>query len=208
MNHFWFPVAATTFLLAVAAVVAVGIRLARDDFEPRVPPRVKEYTWPVAEGVRYRDYEHVGVDQFTFKSCLVEKRRVGSLTLGAFNVLVIHDLTVNFFPEGGGRHKEEGPAEREMFDRVLLAQGKERRGFSGVRIHGLTVNRLASNKLERVFSAKMGESALGKEGLSLHGAVVSAPDGQEEQVGSARLLLKPSPALVYLKDGVRHQVSL
>lgn len=208
MKRFWFPVAATTFLLAVAAVVAVGIRLARDEFEPRVPRRVKEYTWPVAENFRYRDYEHIGVDQFTFKSCHVEKRRVGSLTFGAFNVLVIHELTVNFFPEGGGLHKEEGLAEREMFDRVLLAQVKERRGFSGVRIHGLTVNRLASNKLERVFSAKTGESALGKEGLSLHGTVVRAPDGQEEQVESARLLLKPSPALVYLKDGVRHQVSL
>jgi hypothetical protein len=207
MKRFWGPVAVALFLLAVAAVVAVGIRLARDGFEPHVPRRVKEYTWPVAENFRYRDYEHIGVDQFTFKSCHVEKRRVGSLTLGAFNVLVIHDLIVNFFPEGG-LHKEEGPAERELFEGVLLAQDKERRGFSGVRIHGLTVNRLASNTLERVFSAKMGESALGKEGLSLHGTVVRAPGGQEEQVGNARLLLKPSPALVYLKDGVRHQVSL
>lgn len=208
MNRFWKPVAAATFLLALAAFVTAGIRLASDEFEPRVPPRVKEYTWPVAEGVRYRDYEHVGVDQFTFKSCHVEKRRVGSLTLGAFNVLVIHDLTVNFFPEGGGLQKEEGPAERELFDRALLAKDKERQGFSGVRIQGLTVNRLASNTLERVFSAKMGETTFGKDGLSLHGTVVRAPDGREEQVGSARLLLKPSPALVYLKDGVRHQVSL
>jgi hypothetical protein len=208
MKRFWLPVAVTTFLLAVAALVATGIRLARDEFEPRVPHRVKEYTWPVAENFRYRDYEHVGVDQFTFKSCHIEKRRIGYLTLGSFNVLVIHELIVNFFPEGGGLHKEEGPAERELFEGVLLAQDKERRGFSGVRIHGLTVNRLASNTLERVFSAKMGESALGKEGLSLHGTVVRSPDGREEQVGSARLLLKPSPALVYLKDGARHQVSL
>ncbi len=207
MKRFWKPVAAALFLLALAVFVATSVKLGRDGLTPYVPRRVKEYTWPVAENFRYRDYEHIGVDQFTFKSCHVEKRRVGSLTLGAFNVLVIRDLNVNFFPEGG-LHKEEGPAEREMFDRVLLAQNKERRGFSGVRIHGLTVNRLASNTLERVFSAKMGESALGKEGLSLHGTVVRAPDGREEQVGSARLLLKPSPALVYVKDGVRHQVSL
>lgn len=208
MKRFWGPVAVALFLLALAALVAAGIRLARDEFEPRVPRRVKEYTWPVAEEVRYRDYEHIGVDQFTFKSCHIEKRRVGYLTLGSFNVLVIHDLTVNFFPEGGGRQKEEGPAERELFDRALLAKDKERQGFSGVRIQGLTVNRLASNTLERVFRAKMGETTFGKDGLSLHGAVVRAPDGREEQVGSARLLLKPSPALVYLKDGVRHQVSL
>ena len=208
MKRFWLPVAATTFLLALAAFVAAGIRLCRDEGAPRFPRRVKEYTWPVAEEVRYRDYEHIGIDQFTFKSCHVEKRRVGSLTLGAFNVLVIHELTVNSFPEGGGLHKEEGPAEREMFDTVLLAQDKARGGFSGVRIQGLTVNRLASNKLVRVFRAKLVESTFGKEGLSLHGTVVRTTDGREEQVRSARLLLKPSPRLVYLKDGVSHQVSL
>ena len=209
VRRLWLTVAAALFAAALGCAAGIRFVWKGGVRAPGSPVRQKAYSVPVAEGVRYRDLQHLGFDRFAFKSCRVEKRRSGAITFGAFNVLVVEGLTVNVpaapeikaLPEKGGA---EGFAEQ-----FLLSQGFAAGRFSGLRVDGLTVNRCASNRVERVFTAALAESGFGKnEGLKLRECVVSAPDGSATPVREARLVMEPEPALVYLLGGAERRLAI
>jgi hypothetical protein len=174
------------------------------------PVRQKEYVRLIAEGVRYRDFKHFGLDCFSFDRCRVEKRRRGPVTFGAFNVLVVDGLVLNVPVETEPTEtSRQDRLPKEGFTEAFLGSfdlGLER--FSGVRIQGLTVNRSCSNRTARVFSAEQAESGFGKDGLHLQQCVIHTPEGGEARVSEARLMLKPTLALVYLLDGVEQRINL
>lgn len=181
------------------------------------PSHPKIFTRLIAEGMRYRDPQNIGIDRFAFKSCRIEKRRKGAITFGAFNVLVIDGLVLNLpakasipvngEPVGGSSLSWMNG---EGLDKTLLrSQGMGVSRVSGIRINGLMVNRCdETNGLSFVFSAALAESGTGKEELRLQECAVRAPDGSKVRVNKARLILKPDPKLVYLKRGVEESVGL
>jgi hypothetical protein len=80
---------------------------------------------------------------------------------------------------------------------------------SGIRINGLMVNRCDdTNGVSFIFSAALAESGTGKEELRLQECAVCMPDGNKVRVNNARLILKPDPKLVYLKNGVEESIGL
>ena len=209
MRRIWLAVAVTGFFVTLGLAVAVCLHMKEVARPSPAPVRQKRYSIPVAESVRYRDLDHLGVDRFTFKGCRIEKRRRGAITFGAFNVLVVERLTVNIpalsektgSPEKGGA---EGFAER-----FLQSQGFAAGRFSGLRVDGLTVNRCSSNRVERIFTAALAESGFAKnEGLKLRECVVPAPDGSAARVVDARLVMEPELTLVYQQDGVERRVAV
>ena len=54
----------------------------------------KRYAFDVAEGFRLRN-PRLPVDSIAFRACRIEKMRMGALTLGGFNVLVVDELVLN-----------------------------------------------------------------------------------------------------------------
>ncbi|MFA7172447.1 MAG: hypothetical protein WC340_03380 [Kiritimatiellia bacterium] len=205
--------------IAFSAIIAGSILLLwkYDNDAPPEPVKKKSFSRLIAEGMRYRDYQTIGVDQFSFKNCRVEKRRKGAITFGAFNVLVVDGLVLNL-PAVAPATAKGGPAGGASFgwmqgdqlgETLLRSQGMMAGRVSGIRINGLTVNRCNNSKgVSLVFSAASAESKLGKQDLQLQGCEVLTPDGRKMRVNEARLTLKPEPGLVYLKNGVEESVNL
>jgi hypothetical protein len=183
---------------------------------PTEPVRQKSFSRVVAEGVRYRDYQSLGVDRFSFKSCRVEKRRKGAITFGAFNMLVVDCLVLNLpaEPSAFGSGEEtgdkslDGRKDEGLAGMLLSAQGLGVGRVSGVQINGLTVNRCSTNGVSFFFSAIKAESGAGKGGLRLRECVVHTPEGNEVLVKEARLFFEPEPKLVYLKNGIERSIGL
>ena len=179
---------------------------------------VKKFSTEVAEGFRYRDFENFGVDLLAFESCRIEKMRRGAVTFGAFNVLVLDNVVITLPPgDKDAEPSEPGEAERKMDmsnmdDFITLfqsIQGMAGKKFSGMRVNGLSVNRLEDGKTQPLFSAGLAESGIGKGGhIQLEGCVVHSPSGAEEAISSARIELKPAPALVYKKGGIEQRLAL
>lgn len=190
-----------------------------DNVAPPEPVKPKIFSQLIAEGLRYRDSQNISVDRFAFKSCRIEKRRKGGITFGAFNVLVVDGLVlnlpaeasvpVNSEPVGGSSFswmKDDGLEETLLRSRGMgIGVGR----VSGMRINGLTVNRCdETNGVRFIFSAALAESGMGKEELRLQECEVRTPDGSKVRANKARLILKPEPKLVYVKDGVEQSVGL
>lgn len=210
------------FLAVISFIATIGLsfgllfREKDKTLAPTEPMRQKSFSRVVAEGVRYRDYQALGVDRFSFKNCRVEKRRKGAITFGAFNVLVVDNLVLNL-PAGGSifgssevtgapsvvRRKDEGLA-----DMLLSAQGLGVERVSGLLINGLTVNRCSTNGVSFIFSAVQAESGWGKSVLQLRECMVYTPEENKVLVKEARLIFKPQPKLVYLRHGVEQRVGL
>ena len=194
--------------------LAAGVMLWWKDIGAPPAERVRQKSTSrlIAENVRYRDYQSLGVDRFAFKSCRVEKRRNGAIIFGAFNVLVVDELVLNLPPPAffaGGTNGCASDRVKDGFAETLLRSQRAAVGrVSSLRVNGMTVNRCVSNRVERVFSAAQAESGMKKEELRLRNCRVYAPGGNSARVDTARLVLKPEPALVYIKGGVEQRIEL
>ena len=169
------------------------------------PVRKRNFTVGLAEGVSVRRHGIYGVDFIRCGKCRVEKRKLGALTLGCFNVLVLEDLSVVIPPRepaddavsnesGGGvsaRELAEGLGLNEGF---LKSQGCRLR-FSGLKISGLSVATLdaASNAVPRFVAAN---GTAERDGLHLVGCGIITGTSTNA-VGSAVLKIKPDLRLVW-----------
>ena len=164
----------------------------------------------VSEGVRLWNPK-TGVDLVRFESCSVQKRRMGFIALGGFNVLYIKGLVLNLPLEaevadstaestesaGSGETQSAG---KEALAGLLPESLMEKTGlmakrFSGIRVDGLSVNRIVNCSEVPVFAAKTMKNR-GKV-LEMMNCQVFADDGTTNLVGTATLRLKPVPALVW-----------
>ena len=155
----------------------------------------KRYAFDVAEGFRLRNPK-LPVDSIAFRACRIEKMRRGVLTLGGFNVLIIDDLVLNL--PLGRSDLDESPDTNEvrrlssqvgLTDAVRKSVGLGGRKFSGIRINGLAVNRMADGSVRPVFTAAFAENR-GKT-LALKGCVVFG-GASSNNVGNATLHLRPA----------------
>jgi len=186
--------------LAVAMLVGWGAWLAvrSTDSSPLPRPTApKVFRKTLVEGLRVTRRGVRGVDFVKCRTCRLEKRRQGVLTLGGMNVLVLEDLEVVIPPDeprGSGTHAasadEKGDVKaviRRMgvSDGFLMERGLPFK-FSAVRVSNLSVSRLeGSNAVARVFTARTAKTE--RSGLALSGCRIIRPDGEEEEVRHARL---------------------
>ena len=174
--------------------------------EMKLPPPRLDYG--VAEGFRLWNPK-AGVDSVRFDSCRVEKMRMGFFALGAFNVLCIRGLVLNLpldaedsegkREEGRGRSEGQG-AGKEALAGLLPKSLMERTGliskrFSGIKVEGLSVNRVANRSVVPVFAAERMKNR-GKT-FELSNCRVFADDGSTNLVARAELRLKPVPVLAW-----------
>ena len=160
----------------------------------------------VAEGLRLWNPK-AGVDSVRFESCRVEKMRMGFFALGAFNVLCIRGLVLNLpldaedsegkreeckvKSEGAGKEALAGLLPKSLMERTGLISKR----FSGIKVEGLSVNRVANRSVVPVFAAERMKNR-GKT-LELSNCRVFADDGSTNLVARAELRLKPVPVLAW-----------
>ena len=172
--------------LSLAALCAVGLLVRHPDDAEDSARRPRTFRRDVLEGLSLRQSGLYGVDLVSCGRLRVEKRKLGPLTLGGLNVLVIDDLRVVIPPraEKGGPAAPEkatepksgaSSASREILSRMglsprfLKTQGVPAR-FSGLTVNGLTVSRLDGTNAVPCFTATLAEGV--REGLRLEGLSV------------------------------------
>ena len=173
--------------------------------DEKLPPPPLDYN--VAEGFRLQNPK-TGVDSVSFESCGIQKKRMGSFALGAFNVLCIKGLVLNLplDAEDSGAESEERKVKSEGAGNELLAgllpkSMREKswlasKRFSGIKVDGLKVNRVTSrSEVVPVFDAERMKNH-GKT-LVLTNCRVFADDGSTNLVSRATLRLKPVPVLAW-----------
>ena len=188
--------------IAGLCVLSVNHQVKRDDV--KLPPQPLDRT--VAEGLRLWNPK-TGVDSVRFDSCRVEKMRMGFFALGGFNVLCIKGLVLNLplDAEDSGVKSEECKVKSEGAGKEALAgllpeslmkrMGLYAKRFSGIRVDGLSVNRVANRSVMPVFAAERMKNR-GKT-LELTSCRVFGDDGSTNLVDRAELRLKPVPVLAW-----------
>ena len=162
--------------------------------------------------VRYR---HLHAESVSFKSCRMQRRRMGAFVLGGFRVLELEDVLLNLplpaemgavtpMPEAkpmkqpvdDGVKAPSAPARRESpLDKVLEKVGLSGIGrFSGVAIRGIRVGRMTDTGAEPLFSAVKAETR--GSTLQLSRCEVFR-DGKRELVPEARLEWKNGLRIVW-----------
>ena len=196
--------------IAGLCVYSVNHQVKRDDV--KLPPPPLDRT--VAEGLRLWNPK-TGVDSVRFDSCRVEKMRMGFFALGGFNVLCIKGLVLNLPLEEEGM-REQGLGIREqgssfakatedkpgkdalaelLPESLMKRMGLYAKRFSGIRVDGLSVNRVANRSVVPVFAAERMKNR-GKS-LELNNCRVFGDDGSTNLVARAELRLKPVPVLAW-----------
>lgn len=183
----------------------------KEEMKPLPPPPLDRN---VAEGLRLWNPK-TGVDSVRFDSCRVEKMRMGFFVLGGFNVLCIKGLVLNLplEEEGNGEQgtgirdhgssfakaTEDKPGKEALAgllpESLMKRMGLYAKRFSGIRVDGLSVNRVANRSVMPVFAAERMKNR-GKS-LELNNCMVFGDDGSTNLVGRAELRLKPVPVLAW-----------
>ena len=164
----------------------------------------------VAEGLRLWNPK-TGVDSVRFDSCRVEKMRMGFFALGGFNVLCIKGLVLNLpldAEDSEGKREEGSSFAKATEDKpgketlagllpesLMKRMGLYAKRFSGIRVDGLSVNRVANRSVVPVFAAERMKNR-GKT-LELTSCRVFGDDGSTNLVARAELRLKPVPVLAW-----------
>lgn len=171
--------------------------------------RRHEFASKLAEGLSLRRHGCYGVDFIRCGSCRMEKRKLGGLTLGCFNVLCLDDLSIVIPDELRTRDSGDVALDTNGVSAVELARGLGLGGdflkvrgqmpsFSGLRVTKLAVSTLdaGSNAVLRCVAA-CGEAK--RDGLHLEGC--SVIDGLLTNfVGTALLAVKPKLKVIW-RDG-------
>ena len=188
--------------IAGLCVFSVNHQVKKDDVKP--PPPLDR---TVAEGLRLWNPK-TGVDSVRFDSCRVEKMRMGFFALGAFNVLCIKGLVLNLPLEEEGNRGQGSSFAKDTADKpgkealagllpksLMKRMGLYAKRFSGIRVDGLSVNRVANRSVVPVFAAEKMKNR-GKI-LELTSCRVFGDDGSTNLVARAELRLKPVPVLAW-----------
>ena len=201
-------------VLGIAGLCVLSVNhQVKEEMKPLPPPLDRN----VAEGFRLWNPK-AGVDSVRFDSCRVEKMRMGFFALGGFNVLCIKGLVLNLpldaedsegkRDEGRGmmdegssfaNATEDKPGKEALAgllpESLMKRMGLYAKRFSGIRVDGLSVNRVANRSVVPVFAAERMKNR-GKT-LELSNCRVVGDDGSTNLVGRAELRLKPVPVLAW-----------
>ena len=204
---------------AVATVVAGAVwrTLSLERTMPK-PVGMKNLSETVAEGVSYRSWG----DKFprvACDACRVGKKKIGMLSLGAFNTLELDNLVINIPTnenlnaertigrsvseaerETGRPGKDAAPEIIDSFGLkplMEMAQSGLEKSFSGVCVNKFTLNRVTESGLDTAISAERLRTS-GKD-VILQNVIVNR-NGERISLKTARLKLKPKMTIVW-SDG-------
>ena len=190
-------------VLGIAGLCVLSVNhQVKEEMKPLPPPLDRN----VAEGLRLWNPK-TGVDSVRFDSCSIEKMRMGFFALGGFNVLCIRGLVLNLpldaeeeeVKSEERRVKSEGAGKEALAgllpESLMKRMGLYAKRFSGIRVDGLSVNRVANRSVVPVFAAERMKNR-GKT-LELNNCRVFGDDGSTNLVGRAELRLKPVPVLAW-----------
>ena len=187
--------------LGVLGIIAACVFVFRRDVASARTP--KTFGRDMADMIRVWNPK-TGVDCVHIKSCRIEKRKLGPITFGGLNVLLLEDVVINLpFPEDVSTNfaqsvslSEEASTRESGSERFLpLLEGiiPPSVRASGIRIAGLEVNRVENGKrVSPIFTAS---------GLRDHGAKLLLSDccvlenGRTNFVGEATLSFSPEAVL-------------
>jgi hypothetical protein len=196
------PILLATGVLVVVAACVYGLRCAQPAARSS-----KTFGRDVADTVRVWNPK-TGVDCIRIKSCRLEKRKMGPVTLGGLNVLLLEDVVLNLpFPDDIVTNLAQsasvaisGDAEsRRSGDDPILAllSGIVPSSVraSSIRISGLAVNRVEGDgRVTLVFAA----DEMRNRGKTLLLAGCRVIKGSATNfVGEAVLMLKPNALLTW-----------
>lgn len=206
--HSWLLALVCVGIGAAAIVVGLfGLRLVR----PAGPCGPRSFGRDVADAVRLYDPK-TRLDCIRIASCRLEKRKMGPLTLGGLNVLVLQDVVLNLplpievetnlvqTARRGGTGSVPSEAASSIPLDFLSGLIPASSRASGIRIAGLSVNRVADGRVVPVFAA----DELRNRGrvLALAGCRVFE-GGATNLVGEATLTLGADAALVWKNGRLR-----
>lgn len=187
--------------LGFALILAIPGLLDRVRTEPRNERIKKRFSRELASDVSVRRHGVYGVDFVRCGNCRIEKRKLGGLSLGCFNVLVLENLAVVIPPREKTGQMGEKASDREISAKELseeLGIGKDflKANGCGLRFSGLRIVNLSVATLDALSNAVprfVAESGVAKsDGLHLSGCGI-IQDSQTNCVG--RAVLKPKPIL-------------
>ena len=195
-------------MAVVFALAIVGVYSLDKDRENRggVSARKHNFTVGMAEGLSVRRHGCYGVDFIRCGSCRVEKRKLGGLTIGCFNVLCLDDLSIvipddlRVTKDGNAQLGSSRVSAMELargigIDRDFLKSRGQGLSFSGLRVTKLALSTLdvGSNVVLRCVAAR-GEAM--RDGLHLEGCgIVSG--SVTNIVGTALLSVNPELKLAW-----------
>lgn len=201
MKRFLLP--AVGCFLAVLAMSTVGLYRRSDAEAETGPLRKRRFSLGIAEGLSLGRHGLYGVELVRCGRCRIEKRKLGALTLGCFNVLVLDDLSVVIPPAKHGRAKTGGASASRLAERMGISRDFLRAQGCGLRFTGLRVNDLSVATLDAAtnvvlrFRAERGEFA--GDGLRLEKCDIMN-DANIVRVDRAALKADPALRLVW-RDG-------
>jgi len=199
--------AAILLLFALVPFVPGWIDRLQSEAETKPAARpAKVFRQTLAQGLQVEMFDKPGTDAVRCRTCTLEKRRKGPLTLGAFNVLRLEGLYVLIPPdtkETSSQDTERETSPREMASRLGIGSSfLKMRGvtqkFSGLAVDSLEVARLDGTNAVTVFTAEHGEAK--RDGLHLTGCIVHVP--ATNAVGKAVLRIKPRVRLDWKGGGL------
>ena len=204
------------YLASIIVLVLIGCAVAvafqwRDDASTEKGSRTTRFGQTLAEGVNIRKHGYYGIDFIKCSACRIEKRKLGPLTLGGFNVLVLEDLSLvlpnadgdgtSSLPVGSRVPRDrEGVTAKDIVsnlgisDRFIQMRGGDLK-FSGLKLTNFELATLdaATNVCPR-FIAASGEAK--RDGLHLAGCVITE-GGVSNRVGNAVLKTDPNLHLIW-----------
>ena len=196
----YLQLAAVILLFALVPFIPAWLDRLHVEGETKRNRPKKVFRQTLAKGVQMGmadNSDHVSV---RCRACTLEKRRMGPLALGGFNVLRLEGLYVLIPPDvknassgyGDGEENGETTSSHEIASRLgvgasFLKMYGVNQKVSGLAVDSLEVARLEGTNVVTAFTAEHGEAK--RDGLHLTGCVVYVPS--TNAVGKAVLRVKP-----------------
>lgn len=189
-------------LVAIIGLAWIVVELPDGRRPLRNEARTVNFGQTVANGVSLRKHGFYGIDFVRCGSCRIEKRKIGALTMGGFNVLILKDLDLVIpSSEKVGNCPEVSEPEAMKFARRLgvtgdtLNLGRRSLKFSGLHVENLRLATLdAQTNVCPCLVAKSGDAE--RDGLHLRGCMI-VRGGATNAVGRAVLRVKPDLRLTW-----------
>ncbi len=180
--------------LALIVIGALAVCICGMYVMPPLPRQPKTFGRDVAENLRVWNPK-TGVDRFRVRSCRLEKRKLGPLTLSGFNVLILEDVVLNLPYDDNPRGKRDGTNRApSAVSKMAAALVPSSMRASSVRISHLEVNHVDGRRVTPVFAAD--ELRTHGRQIQLQGCRVMEGT-RTNDVGRARLVLSPCPVLLW-----------
>lgn len=181
---------------AIICVLAVKSLSMMDVGMALAKPTAKPLKKDIVQNVIVNRHGYPGVDFIKCGGCRLEKKQRGIFSFGAFNVLVIDNLSITIplgeqaakdltSRTGDGRQSKEVLSELGVGGDFLMGKLKGVR-FSDVRISNLEVSALTEDgKICKIFAAARAKGVRG--GLALEGCLVYDDSGHVIHKGKSKL---------------------